>query len=116
MNIEKELKLALQRTEPEAGFSGRVLVRIRNARSSGDLEGPVHAGAWARIAATVLLVVSTGLFSSHYLMEIRRDAAGERAKQELILAMRIASEKTNLARYEVLGIGSSIIQEKGDRQ
>lgn len=104
MNIEKELTLALRREAPPAGFSDRVLGRVHEETSSPDLKEGAYAGGWTRVAAAVLLVVSTGLLSSFYMGQIRHDAAGERAKQELMIAMRIASEKTNLAKQEVIAL------------
>ncbi len=106
MNIEKDLTHALRRKAPPAGFSDRVLERIHEETSSVNRESAAYAGGWARIAAAILLVVSTGLLSSIYVGQIRQEAAGERAKQELMIAMRIASEKTNLARHEVVALGA----------
>lgn len=116
MNIERELVAALRRTTPPVGFSDRVLSRIHEETSSRARGRTAYAGRWTRMVAAVLLIVSTGLLSSRYVMEIREDAAGERAKQELVLAMRIASEKTNLARQEVMTLTTAGGTEEGDRQ
>ena len=113
MNIEKELTVVLRRTTPPAGFSDRVLARVREETSSETVTGAAYAGGWTRVAAAVLLVVSTGLLSSTYINDIRQEAAGQRAKQELITAMKIASEKTNLARNEVMPV-SRPAQSTGD--
>lgn len=116
MNIEQELTPALRRERPPAGFSKRVLGRIHEETSSADLKRAAYTGGWTRIAAAILLVVSTGLLSSLYVGQIRQEAAGERAKQELVLAMRIASEKTNLARQEVVMLSSDGVDQKGGNQ
>lgn len=116
MNIEQELASALGTEAPPAGFSDRVLARIHEETSSGTLKGAAYAGGWTRLAAAVLLVLSTGLLSSFYMEQIRQEAAGQRAKHELVLAMRIASEKTNLARQEVIALGGGSTNSKGDYQ
>lgn len=116
MSIEQELTSALRREAPRAGFSDRVLGRIHEETSSAGLARAAYAGGWTRIAAAILLVVSTGLLSSLYVGQIRQEAAGERAKQELVVAMRIASEKTNLARQEIVLLGAGGVDQKGDNQ
>jgi hypothetical protein len=105
MNLEKELERALSRVAPPPRFTSRVLERIREETSSADrFRQPVRTGWWSRVAVAALLVVSTGALSSIYMMEVRREVAGEKAKQELVLAMQIASEKANLAKRQVQGI------------
>lgn len=116
MSIEKELSSALRVEAPPEGFSDRILARIHEETSSRIPGRAAYAGRWIRIAAAVLLVGSTGLLSSLYINDARHDAAGERAKHELVLAMRIASEKTNLARQEVVTLGAGITHQEGDHQ
>jgi hypothetical protein len=115
MNLENELGRALSRVAPSPRFASTVLDRIREETSSDDrFRQPVRAGWWSRMAVAALLVVSTGVLSSVYVIEVRREAAGEKAKQELVLAMQIASEKANLAKRQVGQIHRGIDEVKGE--
>ena len=98
MNLENDLKRALRRQSPDAGFAGRVLSRIERAETTR--RRPVW---WRAAAASVTLATLLGGYTTYRVVEHRR---GERAKQQLLTAMRIASEKVNYAQQEVRGIGS----------
>jgi hypothetical protein len=97
MNLENDLKRALRRQSPDAGFAGRVLSRIERAEPR---KRPVW---WRAAAASVTLATLLGGYTTYRVVEHRR---GERAKEQLLQAMRIASEKVNYAQQEVRGIGS----------
>lgn len=97
MNLDNDLKRALRRAQPDPGFSGRVLARIERAE-------PRKRPAWWRAAAaSVTLATLLGGYGTYRVMEIRK---GERAKEQLLTAMRIASEKVSYAKSEVRAIGS----------
>lgn len=97
MNLENDLKRALRRQSPPPGFAGRVLSRIENAQSS---KRPVW---WRAAAASVTLAALLGGYTTYRVVERQR---GEHAKEQLVLAMRIASEKVSYAKEEVRAIGS----------
>ncbi len=97
MNLEDDLKRALHRESPAPGFAGRVLERIERQ------ERRTHTTRWRAIAASVALTAVLGGWAAHTIQERRE---GERAKQQLIFAMRIAGEKVHYAQQEVRGIGS----------
>jgi hypothetical protein len=90
MNLEDELRAALRRTEPPAGFTERVLGRVAAT--------PVRPAAkpwtkWvAALAASVIL--AAGAFEY-------RQYQGERAKSQVLLAVRIAAAKLNKAQKKV---------------
>ncbi len=98
MNLESDLKHALRRESPPAGFAGRVMARIEQA------EQPRRRPVWWRAAAaSVTLAILLGGYGTHRAYEQRK---GERAREELLRAMSIASEKVKYAQDEVRGIGS----------
>jgi hypothetical protein len=98
MNLENDLKRALRREAPDSGFAGRVLARIERA------ESPKRPAWWRAAAASVTLAALLGGYGTYRVLEIRK---GERAKEQLLTAMRIASEKVNYAKQEVRAIGST---------
>jgi anti-sigma-K factor RskA len=110
--FEDELKNALQRQEVPDGFAERVL-----ARAAGRTPRPVTTTwrdslwnvfaqplfRWAAVAAvSVALVVG----AVHYRNVQRERAQGEAAKEQLLLALRIAGSKLQLARAKVDQINS----------
>jgi hypothetical protein len=100
MNLEHDLKRALQRESPAPGFAGRVMQRIEREESQMRRTRPFR---WRAIAASVTLTALIGGWAAH---SVHERIEGERAKEQLILAMRIAGEKVHYAQQEVRGIGS----------
>ncbi|HEX2060326.1 MAG TPA: hypothetical protein VHK90_06265 [Thermoanaerobaculia bacterium] len=99
MNLENDLRRALRRESPAPGFAGRVLERIE--RGEAPRRRPVW---WRAAAASVTLAALLGGYATHKVVEHRR---GERAKEQLLTAMRIAGEKVRIAQDEVRAIGSN---------
>ncbi len=84
MNIELELREALRRTDPPAGFADRVVRRLSAAPAN-----PFGAAQGRRrlpraLAAAALLAFLLGGLGLH---------AAVRARNEVLTAMRIASHK-----------------------
>ncbi|MGK2859109.1 MAG: hypothetical protein ACSLFQ_18065 [Thermoanaerobaculia bacterium] len=100
MKLDDELGLALRRRPAPHGFSTRVLERI-------DGSPAARVSLWRRrawrgaIAAGLTLVISSGLWLRHEREERFERAQGEAAKQLALVAIRIASEKANVARDRV---------------
>jgi len=111
--FDEELKLALRREEPSPDFTDRVMARIaelqkqEKPREKTDwlrkvvefFQPPRMKWAMAGAMAVVLLIAGFGVHRSRE-NERRRQAEiaeGERAKEQLMLAMRIASAKLNIA-------------------
>ena len=92
MNLDDELKSALRREDPPAGFAQRVTARAqsRPARNPGMLRM-----IWAAGIAAMLVIGVTSV--SQY-----RQVQGERAAREAVTALRIAADKLNLTRDKVL--------------
>jgi hypothetical protein len=96
MSLEHDLKRALRRESPAPGFSARVLARIDEAE-------PPRTTWWRAAAASVTLAVLLGGYGTHKAIEYRR---GERAREQVLEAMRIAGQKMSYAREEVRQIGT----------
>ena len=100
MHLERDLERILRRESPPAGFADRVLERIER---DGRQRRPVW---WRAAAASVALMAVIAGWSGHRMAE-RRRAEGERAREEVLLALRIASEKVAYAQNEVRSIGTN---------
>lgn len=85
MDIERELRSALRRKSPGAGFSNRVMARL-----IVEDRRPRLSPQWRAIAAAGLLTVILGGWTAHEIAERRQ---GERARDEVLLALRITSAK-----------------------
>jgi hypothetical protein len=94
MNLENDLRRALRRESPPAGFASRVLERI---------EKPQPRRWWRAVAASITLTAILGGWAAHQIHQRRE---GERAKEQVLLALRIAGEKVRYAQSEVRAIGS----------
>jgi hypothetical protein len=103
-NIEDQLRDALRRHDPPPGLVDRVLERTRLERAERVEPAPPPRRMWrplwrplwsmAAIAAT-LTVVSLSVTTYQHTRE-------ERAARQAELALRIASEKLNLARNQIV--------------
>lgn len=103
---DEELKGALRRREPPGGFTERVLARLaaeEAAQSASQRESwlrvfPPSLVRWAAAAALAGALIASGI---QYRRVQRERAEGESAKQQLMLALRIAGRKLQLAKVKV---------------
>ena len=103
--LEDELRHSLRRREPPAGFAERVLARAR-AREREKRRPALFHWRWLAAAAAVV-VLAAGL---HFFEERRRRLEGERAKEQVMLALQVTGAKLRLAEQRVqrvLGVGSA---------
>ncbi|MEO8381997.1 MAG: hypothetical protein ABI779_20205 [Acidobacteriota bacterium] len=103
MNLEDDLRRTLRRESPAPGFAARVLERIDRA----EVAPPVreHPGrTWRAVAASLTLTALLGGWGAHAVYERRE---GERAREQVLLALRLAGQKVRYAQGEVRTIGSS---------
>lgn len=98
MSLEHDLESALRRRSPDPGFSRRVMERIERGQPR---RRPVW---WRAAAASVTLGLVLGGYATYRTVEHRR---GERAKEQVLEAMRIAGEKVHMAQQEVREIGTT---------
>lgn len=105
--LEQELKKALRRADPPAGFAERVLARAakeESKRARGRRRFQWFGISGLRLALTCalcLIVAASGLMYHH-----ERHQQGERAKEQLMLALRITSSKLELANQGIRQINS----------
>jgi len=103
MNLEHDLKHALRRESPPDGFAQRVMQRLEETEATAA-DAPRRRPVWWRAAAaSVTLGLVLGGYATHKAVEHRR---GEHAKEQVLEAMRITSEKMRYAQQEVRAIGS----------
>lgn len=105
--LDDELREALRREEPPEGFAERVLARIERRPERAPAWRGWLAGfraprlRWATAFATLALVIG-GVEYRNWAVE---QAEGERAKEQVMLALRITGSKLRLAQAKVQRIG-----------
>ena len=87
MSFESELRDALQRKAPPADFASRVMNAV--GTPSRAARRPVRRLPAGSIAAALLVFLIGGLTIHH----VEQQREGERAKAQLMLALRITSQK-----------------------
>ena len=109
--LEQDLKRALSRQEVPAEFADKVFARVAEERSEhASVSRPWWSVftqplvRWAAITATAASLVIGGI---HYRNVQRERAKGEAAKQQLMLALRIAGSKLQLAKARVNEINAT---------
>lgn len=104
MDIEEQLRSALRRQSPPSGFAQRVIARAnRGPRTEDRRHFP-----WRAAAAVLMLTVLLGAWSARQIAERRE---GERARDEVLLALHIAGAKVRYAQTQVHEIGSKDVKE-----
>jgi hypothetical protein len=102
--LEDALRTALRREDPPDGFAAKVLARVAPRTVAGAEERSWFAIfsqpliRWAAFAALSIGLIIGGLY---YRNLQRERAQGEAAKQQLMLALRIAGSKLQLAKEKV---------------
>ncbi len=91
--FEQELRSALRREEPPAGFAARVVARTES-----------HWRRWTAAGIAACLLLSAGGFEY-------RQYAGRKAKDQLLLAIGIAGSKLNIAQKKVFDLSQRTIHE-----
>lgn len=84
--FDKDLRDALTRQEPPSGFAEQILART-GRRQPRSRFSPIWR--WAAAAAAILIMTS-GLF---IYRERVRQAEGEKAKEQMMYALRLAGSK-----------------------
>lgn len=108
MNANKDrmddaLKSALRRQDAPDGFADRVLAHVATQNQQR-----VHRDSWLRLFTqpimrwAALAVVATAMIVGVHVYDVHREQAkGEAAKQRLMLALRVAGSKLQLAKAKV---------------
>lgn len=96
--FEEELRAALRREQPPAGFADKVVARV-HPQSNGRRK------SWMAAAIAACLLLGTGGVLEY------RQYEGRKAKRELLLALHIAGSKLNIAQQKVLDLNRRTIHD-----
>lgn len=99
--LERDLRNALRRVEPSGDFTSRVLARVEQEKHREPRWQKWFAAprlVWATAVVVCVLAVG-GLV--HQREQARRQAEGEAARGQVMLALRIAGTKVKLAQDRV---------------
>lgn len=102
MTIERDLERALHRKRPSEGFAARVVQQLESEQHPPVLQRR-PGSHWRAVAAGLLLTAMVGGWGAQRAIERRE---GERARAEVLLAMKIASSKVKTAQQHVRELGS----------
>lgn len=109
-SLDDELKGALRRQEAPEGFADRVMARVAAQNSN---QQPARRDSWLSFFTqpmftqkilrwAALAAFATAMIVGVRLYEVQRERAqGEAAKQRLMLALRVAGSKLQLAKAKV---------------
>jgi hypothetical protein len=103
--VERDLRELLRRKEAPPGFAGRVLAR------TSRLQAPRTSWVWLAAAALVLLMIGGVVF----VQEQRRQAEGEKAKQQLMAGLRITGSKLSEVQSRLARIQQRAVQPRSDQ-
>jgi hypothetical protein len=118
--IEQLLKNALRRQDAPPDFAEQVLARVAEHNSIPQVRPDTWWSIftqplvrWSAITATALSLVIGGM----YYHNVRRERAkGEAAKQQLMLALRIAGSKLQLAKAKVNEINATQVTKQSSSE
>ncbi len=105
--LEQELKKALRRVDPPAGFAERVLARTAKEEAKRASERRrfqwfgMSGLRWALTCALCLAIAGSAM-----VYRYERHKEGEQAKEQLMLALRITSSKLQIASDGIRQISS----------
>ena len=120
--LEEELRNSLARKEAPTGFAERVTGRM-SARASREQRGwgkwlslfQLPKVAWAAVGVVACLTVTIGIVQYRGYQKTR--AQGELAKNQLMLALKIAGTKLSFAQRKVLEMHNRAVpaERSGDQ-
>jgi len=123
--MEDALKNAFRRQSPPDGFADRILARV--AKQNSVQSRPGQRDSWLRLFAQPLRWAAAGALAAalvaggihyrqvQYKAEHER-VEGEAAKQRLMLALRIASSKLQLAKSKVYEINAGQTENRDEKE
>jgi hypothetical protein len=97
IDFEDELRSALRRTEPPAGFASRVVAR------TGSKPAPNWRGWLAAAVAACALLTAGGVEYRRY--------EGREASRQLLVALEIAGSKLTIAQERIYELNRKTIHE-----
>jgi anti-sigma factor RsiW len=103
--LERELREALATRAAPDGFSRKVMARIDTRRKSSPAWWPTWR--WAA-AAAVFAIAILALAASQWQRQREQRIAGERAREQVILALRITGSTLDAVQQKVQRTGKEI--------
>ena len=107
-NLEDDLKMALRREEPPADFADRMLARLSQSPEPSwreRLSVLVRPPRLQWVAVSVMVSVLLPFAGVQIRKQQQYNAEGERAKQQLLFAVRVAGSRLHQAQKRVLESG-----------
>ena len=102
--FERDLRESLRRRDPPGDFAAKVLARTRETESRS-----VFSWRWLAVAALVLVMIGGTLF----IQEQQRQVENERAKEQLMVALRITGTKVKEVQDRLNAIQDRIVRLQG---
>ena len=102
--FERDLRESMRR-EPPPDFAEKVLARARQVESRHT------ARSWLAAAAAILLMIGGGIF----VEQQRQQAKDEKAKEELMVALRITGSKLRDVQERLSAIQQRAIRRQSNR-
>jgi hypothetical protein len=97
--LENKLREVLKREEPPAGFADRVLARTIETKPNAWTGIFARRGLQWRLAGALCLALVFGGIEYRHVQEER--ARGEAAKEQLMLALRIAGDQMQFVQSKI---------------
>lgn len=98
-DFENELRKALGLKAPSNDFGARVAARLAKQNLEQERRTPQWRSHFRWAVAAMIIVTTAGGFT-YYRWQVERDQ-GEAARQQVVLALRITSEKLQVAQHRV---------------
>lgn len=99
-DLDDQLSQILERVDPPHGFAQRVLLQVAAKRAGRSRRSISWTLSW--VAASLILSAGIPFSAFEYRQQRERRAVeGRTAKQQLLVAMRVASRKLNSAQRKV---------------
>jgi hypothetical protein len=96
-DVDDDLRHALRREEPPAGFAERVLRRVAEPPQAEQRARTLPFIQWAAAAALVAAMAG----GINYVAKQKERAEGEAAKERVMLALHIAGSKLQLVQTRI---------------
>lgn len=116
-NLDQELRRALRPVDPGDDFTRAVMARVAAQKVTPIRAAPVRSRfatrtlPWAPAAIAASLLVAIVMTHQHRQQE-ENIAQGQRAREELLLALRVTSKKLDIA-YQVVHTESTAATDAG---
>jgi len=113
-DLESRLRAVLRPVAPREEFTQHLIARVtadkRKETNARGIRRPKATAWWLSASMAASLLIAAGV--QHYLQERRETERGLEARREVIEALRMTSQKLNLAFEAIKGQSSSPADDK----